>query len=78
MKEHSNNVAPDLILLFTDQYHAQPLSEKLPSVAEGNKYSDPQPDNTQRMRDLGKISPKRGVSIKPLLNNCVILLLSFK
>lgn len=50
---------PDLCL-------AQPPSEKLPPVADGKKYRDPQPDHMQRVRDLGTLSSKRDVSIKSL------------
>lgn len=41
-------------------------SKKLPHAANGNRYREPQPDNTQRARDLGTLNPKQKVSIKSL------------
>ena len=36
-------------------------------AVDGNKYRDPVPNNVQKVRDLGTVSPKWDVSIKPLL-----------
>ena len=44
--------------MLIDQCLAQPSSVTLPPAADGNKYRDPQPDNMQRVRDLGTLSPK--------------------
>ena len=41
-------------------------SEKLPPAIDGSKYRDPEPDITQRVRDLVALSPKRDISIKSL------------
>ncbi|KAL6040343.1 hypothetical protein STEG23_017243 [Scotinomys teguina] len=43
---------------------AQPSSEKLPPVADGDKYRNRQPDNVQKVRDLGTLSPQMDVFIK--------------
>lgn len=48
----------------TDLYLAQPISDKLPPATDENKYRDPQPDNMQRVKDLGTLSPKMEGSIK--------------
>jgi hypothetical protein len=45
---------------------SQPSSEEPPPAADWNKYRDPQPDMTQRVRDLGTLSSKWDVSIKSL------------
>lgn len=45
---------------------AQLSSEKLPPTAGEKQYRNPQPDNFQRVRDLGTFSPKWVVSIKSL------------
>jgi hypothetical protein len=42
-------------------------SENLPLAEDGNKYGHLQPDNVQRIKDLGTHIPKCGVSIKFLL-----------
>ena len=44
--------------ILIDKPLAQPSSEKLPPAADGNKYRDPQPDITQREKDLGTLCPK--------------------
>ena len=54
---------------------SQPSSEKLPYVANKNKYKDLQPDNMQRMRDLGIFSSKRDFPTKFLLSQLMELLL---
>jgi hypothetical protein len=36
------------------------------SPADGNKYSNSHPENMQRVRELGTLSPKWDVSIKYL------------
>ena len=41
-------------------------SKRLPLTADGNGYRDPQPDITERVRDLGTSGPKWDVSIKSL------------
>ncbi|MGE9806615.1 hypothetical protein ACQP3L_39265, partial [Escherichia coli] len=45
---------------------SQPSSEQLPSTAEGSKYRDPQSNIMKRVRDLGTLSRKWDVFIKPL------------
>lgn len=45
-------MTPDDILLYSDQWLARPLPEQFPPAAGGSKYRDPQPDITQRVRDL--------------------------
>jgi hypothetical protein len=45
---------------------ALPSSEKLPPATDRNKCRYPQPDTTQRIRDLEALGPKRDVSIKSL------------
>ena len=42
------------------------MSEKLFASADGDKYSDPQPDIKYRVRDLGRLNPKWDVSIRSL------------
>ena len=49
-----------------DQCLAQPSSERLPPIADGSKCRDAQPDSVQRARDLGTLSLKWDVPIKPL------------
>lgn len=44
----------------------QPSSEKLPPAPDKNIYRDPQPDNKQKIRDLGRLSRKLDISIKCL------------
>jgi hypothetical protein len=51
------------LICTVDQCLAQSSSEKLPSAADGNNYRDPQPDNVQRVRDLGTLSLKQDVFI---------------
>lgn len=58
-----NDIQPFILL---DQCLAQPLPKKLPPSADRNKYRDPQPDFTQRVRNLGTGSPEKDVSIKSL------------
>lgn len=43
--------------IFLDQCLAKLSSEKLSPTADGNKFGDPQPDDIQRMRDLGMLRP---------------------
>lgn len=50
-KEHSNKVTPSRTRLHSDLRLAQPSSEKLPSVAEGSKHRDLQPDNKRGLRE---------------------------
>lgn len=45
---------------------AQLLPEKLPPVAVGKIYRDPQPDNIQTARDSRTLGPSRDFSIKSL------------
>lgn len=49
-----------------DGAKAEITSEVLSLVAEENEYRHPQSDNTQRVRDLGTLSPQADVSIKSL------------
>ena len=50
----SNNISS----ILTDQCLAQASSQNLLPATDRNKYRDPQPDTTQRVRDLGTLSPK--------------------
>ena len=45
-------------------YLLQQLLEKLPPAAYGNKYTDTQQDNMQKLRDLGTLRPKTDISIE--------------
>ncbi|KAL6030292.1 hypothetical protein STEG23_036190 [Scotinomys teguina] len=53
-----------ILVVSKDLYFAQPSSEVLPPVAEENKHRDSQPDNTERVKDLGTLNPKWNASIK--------------
>lgn len=44
--------------MAADQYLARPFPEKLPRTTDGNALGDPQPDNMERMRDLGTLGDK--------------------
>lgn len=57
-------MTPNYILV--DYSLAQPSTESLPIATDRNKSRDPQSDKTQRVGDLGTLSPGCDVSIKSL------------
>ena len=52
-------MTPNGILLYIDQYLAQPSSERSPPAVDRNKYRHPQRNNVQRVRHwtLNEMSP---------------------
>jgi hypothetical protein len=51
-------MSPNDILLYSDYCLAQPSSENLMISIDGRKYRDSELHSEQRMRELGKLSPK--------------------
>ena len=54
------------ILLYLDQFLAQPSLGEFFHAIDKNKYIDPQLEDVQSVRDFGALSPKWDVFIKPL------------
>lgn len=52
--------------MLMDLGHPQPLSEHPPPAVDKNKHRDEQLENTQRMENLGTLSPNWKVYIKYL------------
>lgn len=51
-----------------DRCLVQPSSQKLLPAVDGNEDRDPQTDNTQRVRDLGTLSPAQDATIGSLFS----------
>jgi hypothetical protein len=56
-----------IICILVYQCLTQSSPEKFPFTADENKYRDPQPDITQKLKNLRKLGPKYDVSSKSLL-----------